>query len=207
MNTRWTLEEEKKLIREVKNGSNLSGLSKELNRSENALELRIKKIIYDSIAGNKSINSISRSLNLPEEKVKQYFYSYKDMMEKTGKKTIDIDKKNDIDKNKETDILSNINLQMQINENNKEKKNNKGDKEEKEYKGGSRKEHKRNSKKDHHKDHHKDHRQIDLDKLKRQNDKMETILKNIQLKNEIKKALKTNKLDKREIKIVKDVIN
>jgi hypothetical protein len=96
---------------------------------------------------------------------------------------------------------------MQINENNKEKKNNKGDKDEKEHKGGSRKEHKRNSKKDHHKDHHKDHRQIDLDKLKRQNDKMETILKNIQLKNEIKKALKTNKLDKREIKIVKDVIN
>jgi hypothetical protein len=207
MNTRWTLEEEKKLIREVKNGSALSGLSKELNRSENALELRIKKIIYDSIAGNKSINSISRSLNLPEEKVKQYFYSYKDMMEKTGKKTIDIDKKNDIDKNKETDILSNINLQMHINENNKEKKNNKGDKDEKEHKGGSRKEHKRNSKKDHHKDRHKDHRQIDLDKLKRQNDKMETILKNIQLKNEIKKALKTNKLDKREIKIVKDVIN
>jgi hypothetical protein len=207
MNTRWTLEEEKKLIREVKNGSNLSGLSKELNRSENALELRIKKIIYDSIAGNKSINSISRSLNLPEEKVKQYFYSYKDMMEKTGKKTVDIDKKNDIDKNKETDILSNINLQMQINENNKEKKNNKGDKDEKEHKGGSRKEHKRNSKKDHYKDRHKDHRQIDLDKLKRQNDKMETILKNIQLKNEIKKALKTNKLDKREIKIVKDVIN
>ena len=36
---------------------------------------------------------------------------------------------------------------------------------------------------------------------------METILKNVQLKNEIKKALKTNKLDKDEIKIVKDVIH
>jgi hypothetical protein len=32
--------------------------------------LRIKKIIYDSIDGNKSTSAISKSLNLPEEKVK-----------------------------------------------------------------------------------------------------------------------------------------
>ena len=196
MNTRRTLEEEKKLIKDVKNGLDISSLAKELNRSENALELRIKKIIYDSIAGSKSINVISRSLNLPEDKVKQYFYSYKDMMEKKGKNTVDIVENNNNNNNKKDDVLSNIKLHVN---------------EKKDSKGGSRKEHKRDSRKEHKggskKENSKEHSRIDLDKLKRQNDKMETILKNVQLKNEIKKALKTNKLDKDEIKIVKDVIH
>ena len=90
MNARWTLEEEKKLIKAVKHGENLDNLAKEFNRSENALELRIKKIIYDTIAEKKSLKSVAKTLNFTEDKVKQYFYSYKDMMEKKGKKTIDI---------------------------------------------------------------------------------------------------------------------
>lgn len=98
MNARWTLEEEKKLIKAVKHGESLDRLSKEFNRSENALELRIKKIIYDTISEKKSLKSTAKSLNFTEDKVKQYFYSYKDMMEKKGKKTIDI-----IDDDKEKD--------------------------------------------------------------------------------------------------------
>ena len=82
MNTRWTLEEEKKLIKTIKNGQSLDKLAKELDRSENALELRIKKIIYDTIAEKKPIASICKTLNLTEDKVKQYFYSYKEMMDK-----------------------------------------------------------------------------------------------------------------------------
>jgi hypothetical protein len=203
MNTRWTLEEEKKLIRQIKHSSDLSSLAKELNRSENALELRIKKIIYDSVAGNKSIENISKSLNLSEDRVKQYFYSYKDMMEKNGKNTVDI-----VENKDKNDILTNIKLHID------EKKESKHDSKFV-SKGGSRKhsrkEHskkdsKKHSKKDSKKEHSNSTHKIDLDKLKKQNDKMETILKNIQLKNEIKKALKTNKLDKHEIQIVKGVI-
>ena len=90
MNARWTLEEEKKLIKSVKNGTSLEIMSKEFGRSENALELRIKKIIYDTVAEKKSIDSIAKSLKITEDKTKQYFYSYKDMLEKNGKKTIDL---------------------------------------------------------------------------------------------------------------------
>lgn len=90
MNAKWTLEEEKKLIKAVKNGDSLEIMAKEFGRSENALELRIKKIIYDTVAEKKSIESIANSLKFTTEKTKQYFYSYKDMLEKNGKKTIDL---------------------------------------------------------------------------------------------------------------------
>jgi Fe-S oxidoreductase len=107
MNARWTLEEEKKLIKAVKHGEKIDSLAKAFNRSENALELRIKKIIYDTISEKRSLKSIAKSLNFTEDKVKQYFYSYKDMMEKKGKKTIDIvddDKDKDKDKKKDKEL-------------------------------------------------------------------------------------------------------
>lgn len=105
MNARWTLEEEKKLIKAVKHGDSLDRLAKDFNRSENALELRIKKIIYDTISEKKSLKSTAKSLNFTEDKVKQYFYSYKDMMEKKGKKTIDIvDDDKDKDKKKNNEL-------------------------------------------------------------------------------------------------------
>jgi hypothetical protein len=167
MNARWTLEEEKKLIKSVKHGENLDNLAKEFNRSENALELRIKKIIYDTISEKKSLSSIAKSLNYTEEKVKQLFYSYKDMMEKQGKKTIDID------------------------ENNKDKKDDKKDskKESKKTRDIKRGENK----------------SINMDKLKKQNEQMSVILKHIELKKEIKKALKSNKFSDNEIKLIKSI--
>jgi len=103
MNTKWTLDEEKQLIKAIKHGKSFESLAKEFNRSENALELRIKKIIYDTISEKKSLKSIAKSLNFNEDKVKQYFYSYKDMMEKKGKKTIDIVDDDKREKEKETD--------------------------------------------------------------------------------------------------------
>ena len=82
MNSRWSVEEEKMLINDIKNNKSFQELSLKYNRSPNALELRIKKIIYDNISANKSIKLIGGHLNLPEDKIKQYYYSYKEMLEK-----------------------------------------------------------------------------------------------------------------------------
>jgi hypothetical protein len=49
------------------------------------MQLRLKKIIYDNINANKSIADISKVLNLPKEKVTQYYYSYKEHQEKQEK--------------------------------------------------------------------------------------------------------------------------
>ncbi len=198
MNTRWTLDEEKLLIRTIKSGESLEKLAKELDRSENALELRIKKIIYDNIAAEKPISTLSRNLNMPSDKIKQYFYSYKDMMDKKGKTTVDI--KEDIHSNNDKsdrgdrgyrgdkydnndNVLSNIQRHV-----NKEDERNKEREKEKE------------------RDKHKD-KQKEITKIKMQNEKMETILKNIELKMELKKAIKGNKLDKHQLKMFKDVVD
>ena len=49
MSTRWTREEEGKLLKLIASGKTCKELTGGFNRSENALELRLKKIIYDNI--------------------------------------------------------------------------------------------------------------------------------------------------------------
>ena len=179
MNARWTLEEEKKLIKSVKNGTSLEIMSKEFGRSENALELRIKKIIYDTVAEKKSIDSIAKSLKITEDKTKQYFYSYKDMLEKNGKKTIDLiengDKSNkkDSKKDRKTNRVDLKTNRVDLKTNKVDLKTNKVDL--------------KTNKPSY----------IDIDKIKKQNEHMTIILKHIELKKEIKKLLSDGKIDKK----------
>jgi hypothetical protein len=82
MNARWTLEEESKLLKLIASGKTCKDLTGGFNRSENALELRLKKIIYDNINNNKSVEKISNLLHLNKDIVMQHYYSYKDYTEK-----------------------------------------------------------------------------------------------------------------------------
>lgn len=83
---RWTPEEELKLLTDISAGKKFSDLAPIYNRSDSALELRLKKIIYENIQfGKKSINSLHKSTNIPESTINQYFYSYKDYLEKQQK--------------------------------------------------------------------------------------------------------------------------
>jgi hypothetical protein len=85
MNNRWTFEEESKLLKLLSSGKTCKELSGGFNRSENALELRVKKIIYENISNNKSPEKISELLSMPKDKVMQYYYSYKDHLEREQK--------------------------------------------------------------------------------------------------------------------------
>ena len=96
MNARWTINEEKQLINDIANSKSYQELAPKYNRSANALELRIKKIVYDNIAAKRTPEMIGGQLNLPVDKVKQYFYSYKEMLEKRGKPVSGIDVNNNI---------------------------------------------------------------------------------------------------------------
>jgi hypothetical protein len=82
MNNRWTLEEESKLLKSIKSGKTYKELSGGFNRSENALELRVKKIIFENISSGKSADRISSLLNMPKDKIMQYYYAYKDYINK-----------------------------------------------------------------------------------------------------------------------------
>jgi hypothetical protein len=85
MNSRWTTVEESRLLKLIASGKTckeLSGGSYNFNRSENALELRLKKIIYDNINNKKPVEKISELLNINKDTIMQYYYSYKDYIEK-----------------------------------------------------------------------------------------------------------------------------
>jgi hypothetical protein len=79
---RWTKDEELLLIKDIASGINIDIIAKTKNRSSSAIELRLKKIIYENISSGKNINDIAKILNINIDKIRQYFYSYKDFKEK-----------------------------------------------------------------------------------------------------------------------------
>jgi len=86
MNNRWTLEEESKLLKSISSGKTCKELCGGFNRSENALELRLKKIIFENISNGKSADRISTLLNMPKDKIMQHYYAYKDYIDKQQNK-------------------------------------------------------------------------------------------------------------------------
>ena len=85
MNNRWTQNEESKLLKLIASGKTCKELAGGFNRSENALELRLKKIIYDNINNKKPVEKISELLHMNKDIIMQYYYSYKDYIEKQQK--------------------------------------------------------------------------------------------------------------------------
>lgn len=88
-NTRWTKDEELKLLKNIQTGMKFDDMAKIHDRSVSALEMRLKKVIYENIMSGKSTDMLSTSLNLSIDKINQYYYSYKDLMEKHSKNNDD----------------------------------------------------------------------------------------------------------------------
>jgi len=165
MTNRWTIEEESKLLKLIATGKTcreLSGANYNFNRSENALELRLKKIIYENINNNKSPDKISQLLNIPRDKIMQSYYSYKDYIEKQKQSGGVSDNDNN---NKNLSVSNNMsnkinNLQNNFNKHQDIKQN-----------GGD---------------------NMSLDRIERQNRKMKLLLENYILKQKLSKLLKSN---------------
>lgn len=80
--TRWTREEEELMIRDIINGHSFETIAGKHDRTPLAIELRLKKIIYENIANGKSFQSISKLLKINEDQLKQYYYSYQELKQK-----------------------------------------------------------------------------------------------------------------------------
>jgi hypothetical protein len=87
----WNKEEEIKLLNSISSGILIEEIAKNTNRSSSAIDLRLKKIIFDNITAGKTINSLAKMIKLPEDKVQQYYYEYKGFLEKKGKLNNTID--------------------------------------------------------------------------------------------------------------------
>ena len=93
---KWTNDEELKLIKSISVGKSIEEIANDHNRPMSSIDLRLKKIIYENISAGRSIDKISKLLNISNEKVNEYYYVYKNFKEKTKKND-----NNDIMPNKE----------------------------------------------------------------------------------------------------------
>lgn len=113
MNKRWTRDEEMRLIKDISAGKDFYELADNYNRSSNALELRIKKIIYDNIQVGKTIEQLSRILNMSPQRISNYYDHYRDINKKNNDK---------IENNKEDKVSERNDKNNQDNENVKDMK-------------------------------------------------------------------------------------
>jgi|SaaInlStandDraft_4_1057021.scaffolds.fasta_scaffold02174_6 DNA-binding transcriptional ArsR family regulator len=94
MSNKWNKDEELQVIKAISNGKSINEISEIHSRSPSAIELRLKKIIYENYAIEKrSFKDLSKLLKLDTDKIAQYYYSYKDFREKhtQGNKHLDHD--------------------------------------------------------------------------------------------------------------------
>lgn len=165
MNNRWTKEEESKLLKNIQSGITYSEMAGGFNRSENALEMRVKKIIYENITSGKTPSKISELLNIESDKIMQYYYSYKEHLERENKQNGG--NSQNINNNTNIDIETNKISQL---ENINKPHNNIQSKQI----GGT-----NNNDK--------------LSKLREQNEKLKLLLENYILKEKLSKIMKTDK--------------
>jgi hypothetical protein len=156
MSSRWTKDEELQFIKYIAKDKSMSYISKKHNRSESALELRLKKIVYDNLVKGVSVDKLSKKLKIDKNKITQYYYSYRDFLESKGKVVEDIK-------------LTNSQATTKV----KTKNNMTKDK---------------------------------IEKIEQQNRLLEILIKNNQMKSQVKKLYKNNKFDKKIKKLVKKMI-
>jgi hypothetical protein len=82
---KWAKNEELEFIKGVASGKTFDELATSHNRTSSALELRLKKIIYDNVSKGRGVSKLAKGLNLDKNKVIQYYYSYAEFREKNGK--------------------------------------------------------------------------------------------------------------------------
>ena len=81
MPNKWTNEEEINLINMIKKKKSIKEISRELNRTENAVEQRINKIVYENIKNSgKTPKMIAGALNMPIEDVNSYYKGREDFL-------------------------------------------------------------------------------------------------------------------------------
>jgi len=192
MTNKWTAEEEIKLVNDISKGKTFSELKDQYNRTELALELRLKKIIYENINAGKTAISLAKSLKLQEDKINQMFYAYKDYLDKQGKPTtnITIPETKIINKSKVTDVVNEVIDKIAENKININPTTNNNDK----------------NKKDEHKDERIKKIEKIANKLEAENKLLKAIVDNRLLKDEINKLNKKGEIDKKTKKILKKLI-
>lgn len=73
----WTQNEEHQLVKLIQSGSNINTISTKHNRTIDDITNRLGKIIYENMNSGNGPKLISSILNMPENKVMEYYNTYK----------------------------------------------------------------------------------------------------------------------------------
>lgn len=89
-NKRWSSDDKIELMRLYASGRSYEEISKTLDRSPNAIKLRLEAIIYENLIKDKPVKLLIRLLNTDIDTIKQFYYSHKSFLQAAGKKVHDI---------------------------------------------------------------------------------------------------------------------
>ena len=82
MPNKWTREEQKQLIVELKNGVALEEIAKKHERTVTAVEVRIQKIVYDAIKNKgTSFDKLAEITGQTKRKLLEYYKEYQQFMD------------------------------------------------------------------------------------------------------------------------------
>lgn len=76
-NKRWGSDDKIELMRLYANGKSYDEIGKVLDRSPNAIKLRLEAIVYENLVKGKPVSMITRMLNTDQDTIKQLYYSHK----------------------------------------------------------------------------------------------------------------------------------
>jgi hypothetical protein len=175
----WTSQEEIKFLEGISKKKSLAELSKEHGRTESGLELRLKKIVYENMSKGKTVDVLSKLLNMDKDRINQYYYEYKGFLEKKGGNNIpDAIKKEKVGVIHITPPANQIPIIT-----------------DKEQMGGEEKKIQDNKDLDKY--------QAKMAKIRKENKIMTEVIHNVKFRNEINKLIKDGVIDKRFKKFMK----
>ena len=90
MSKRWTPLEIKQIAKMYSQKKTYDQIGKAMNRSSNAIKLRIEAIIYKNLIGGKSVKGLAKLFNVSTDTIEQHYYSYKSFLESKGQRTVNI---------------------------------------------------------------------------------------------------------------------
>jgi hypothetical protein len=87
---RWKSDEKIQLMKLYSEGKSYEEIGTSLNRSANAIKLRLESIVYDNLVKGKSLSILTRMLNTTSDTIKQLYYSHKSFKQGKGEPVIDV---------------------------------------------------------------------------------------------------------------------
>ncbi len=194
MNKPWSETEEVELIKFVKEGISYDEIAMKFGRSSSAIDLRIKKIVYDNIEKGMSVFNLAKFLNLSSDKILGLYHSFKQ------RKTYENNKEKSV--KQETPIQNLVQTPVKIVSPNKTDKTDNLDKSSKKeimpfFQNIISNKSEKKSENIENKAGYEDIllRGIDFNKMKIENDMMKLMLENVVLKKKIKKLIKSGKFN------------